>query len=102
MTKEAHRNPPDRKVEFYFRRLSLSGATLVVLEVGAEIYGACDPKPSVALLTVVWRASEDLAKRSQSIDSKRIIERGHEELRREGSIVEGAQPTRTSLPHRAA
>jgi hypothetical protein len=78
----------DRKIEFHFKRLGLSGATLVIVAVGAEVYGACALEPLTALQTAAGRASEDLAKRSQPLDPSVIVERGREELRRRASPVQ--------------
>jgi hypothetical protein len=78
-------------VEFHFKRLDLSGATLVVVAVGTKIYGACALEPLVALHAVAWRASEDLASRRQPIDPNVLIEWGQEELRRASSAVEAEE-----------
>ncbi len=78
------------RIEFYFKRLDPSGATLVVVVVGAEVYGACDVEPLAALHIAAWRASEDLARRRHPIDPKVIMDRGRERLRRE-------MPTREML-----
>jgi len=80
-----------RQVEFHFKRLGLSGATLVVVAVGTKIYGACALEPLAALYAAACRASEDLANRRQPIDPKVLIEWGQEELRRASSTVEGAE-----------
>jgi hypothetical protein len=96
-----HRRATDREIEVYFKHLGLSGATLVVVAVGAELYASCDSEPAVALEVVAWRASEDLARRRQPVDPDLILERGREKLRMEGSL-EGVQPNQGTLPREAA
>jgi hypothetical protein len=92
----------DRQVEFHFKRLSLSGATLVVVVVGTTVYGACALEPLTALQTATRTASEDLASRGQPIDPNFLIERGKEELRRASAAVQGADPSHPTTPREAA
>lgn len=69
------------EIEVHFNTLGLSGATLVVVVIGAEVYGAADVVPVTALHAAARRASEDFAQRGQSLDANLVIERGHEELK---------------------
>jgi hypothetical protein len=82
----------DGQVEFHFKSLASSGATLAVVVVGARVYGACAPEPLAALHAAAWSASEDLAKRRQPVDPNVLMERGKEELRRARSAVDGTEP----------
>jgi hypothetical protein len=99
------RAPPaavEKKMDFHFRRLGLSGATLVVVTVGAEVYGACDLEPLAALHAVARRASEDLARRAQPIDPTVIIERGRARWTREGRSAEAEEARHPATPPRRA
>jgi hypothetical protein len=93
----------DQKVEFHFRRLGLSGATLVVIAIGTKVYGACAVKPLVALHAAALNASQDLSNRRRPIELNVLIEWGQEGLRRASSIVEGAgSSSPVTFPREAA
>ena len=83
----------DGQVEFHFKRLASSGATLAVVVVGARVYGACALEPLAALHAAAWSASEDLANRRQPVDPNVLMEWGREELKRARSAVDGAEPS---------
>jgi hypothetical protein len=92
----------DSQVEFHFKRLSLSGATLVVVVLGTRVYGACSVEPLTALQTAIQTAAEDLANRRQPVDPSFLIELGKEELRRASSTIQGADPSNPATPPREA
>jgi hypothetical protein len=75
-------------IEVHFNRLGRSGWTLVVVVVGAEVYGVAHLEPSVALNAVARKASDDLAQRGQPIDASVIVARGHEGLGRGARIAD--------------
>jgi hypothetical protein len=83
----------DGQVEFHFKRLASSGATLAVVVIGARVYGACALEPLAALHAAAWSASEDLANRRQPVDPNVLMEWGKEELRRARSAADGAEPS---------
>lgn len=63
-------------IEVYFSRLGLSGATLVVVAVGPDVYGATDPEPVTALHSAARKAAEDRALRGFLVDPNDIVEEG--------------------------
>jgi hypothetical protein len=92
----------DGKVEFHFKRLGQSGATLVVVAVGAKVYGACASEPMTALHAVVSRASEDLAALRQPVDPNVLVDLGREALRRASSVNCVEPSHRVTFPRDAA
>jgi hypothetical protein len=56
-------------IDVHFNRLGPSGATLVVVAVGREVFGATHPEPLAALHTAAREAAEGLAKCGQRIDA---------------------------------
>ena len=67
------------EIDVHFNRLGPSGATLVVVAVGREVFGATNPEPLAALHTAAREAAEGLAKCGHRVDAEVIVERGHEE-----------------------
>jgi hypothetical protein len=63
-------------IEITFRGLRVSGATLVVLAVGSEVYSATDADALSALRVVARRASTELATHGQFLDPKVVVKRG--------------------------
>ena len=47
-------------IDVHFNRLGPSGATLVVVAVGREVFGATNPEPFAALHTAAREAAEGL------------------------------------------
>jgi len=64
------------KIDIHFNRLGQTGATLVVVSVGTETYGATGADPLAALRVVARKASEGLAARGCYVDPNLIVERG--------------------------
>ncbi len=63
-------------IEVYFNRLGLSGGTLVVVAVGADVYGATAPEPVSALHSVARKVAEDRALRGCPVDPNDFLEEG--------------------------
>jgi hypothetical protein len=68
-------------IEVHFNRMGPGGGTLVVVAIGAEVYGATDLQPVAALRSAARKASEDLALRGRPVDPDVIMECGREELK---------------------
>jgi hypothetical protein len=60
-------------IEVHISRLARSGWTLVVVMVGAEVYGAAHLEPHAALDAAAARASVDLALRGLRVDPDVIV-----------------------------
>jgi hypothetical protein len=59
----------------HFKRMALSGGTLVVVAVGCEAYGVTHREPLAALHAVASKAAKDQALRGRSLDPQCIVER---------------------------
>jgi hypothetical protein len=90
------------EIRFHFKRLGLSGATLVVVAVGTEVYSACAFEPLTALHEAAFSASEDLAKRCRPVDPNVIIAQGKDAWRRTNSVDGTERSSPATLPREAA
>ena len=90
------------EMQFHFKRLGVSGATLVVVAVGTEVYSACAFEPLTALHEAAFRASEDLARRGGPIDPNTIIDQGKDAWRRTNSVEGTERSSPAALPREAA
>ncbi len=66
--------------EVHFKRLGASHATLVVVVVGGEVYGAADREPLDALRIAARRAAKESALRGSPVECSAIVERGLRDL----------------------
>ena len=57
-----------------------TGSTMVVVTIGAEVYGATDIEPVLALHAAARRAAVDLAARGHPLDPMLIVEKGMKQL----------------------
>jgi hypothetical protein len=70
------RNELIEDIEILFNRVGFSGATLVVVAIGGDVYGATDVEPVSALHAAARKAADDRASHGRPLDPNVIIERG--------------------------
>jgi hypothetical protein len=63
----------------HFNRMG-QGGTLVVVAVGADVYGASALEPVAALRSAATKAADDLALRGHAVDAKAIVAHGMRSL----------------------
>jgi hypothetical protein len=91
--------PVTKDFDVHVSGLGAGGGTLVVVAFGANVYGASDVEPIVALHAAASKAAEGLAQRGLTVDPKAIVERGEEELRARASRSSCGE-SRRPLPSR--
>jgi hypothetical protein len=62
--------------EIHFNRMGRSGATLVVVAIGTDVYGATHAEPVTALRAAAHKAAVDLSLRGRLIDPHVVVQHG--------------------------
>jgi hypothetical protein len=83
-------------IEVIFRGLGVTGATLVVLAVGSEVYSATAADALWALRVVARRASDQLATRGQLLDPRVVVKRGRRQWNARLAIRGGIRLARSA------
>ncbi len=78
------------EIAVHFNRQGAARGFLVVVAIGAEVYGATALDPGLALRVAARCASEDLATRGQAVAAETIVARGRQELLAQATRVVGA------------